>query len=274
MWVWETERLLLDPAAADALIALCKGHHIDRVFLQLPRSHEGKLDLRSFGRLIGRLSDRGILSEALDGAPNYLERSNHNVVLSRVDAVVEHNRRAPPPEQFTGFRLDVEPHALPRFAADRTGVIRDYIFLVDQVRTRLAGSGLAFGIDMPFWFDGELVAWGPPSAHHYRLSDAVIERADNIAVLAYRTEVFDQNGILDLTRFLLFRARALGKWLYIGVETSPAGGDGSFYRRSEAEFLETIRQTDEILYGRKSFAGFAVHSYESLRDLHRTERNK
>jgi hypothetical protein len=147
----------------------------------------------------------------------------------------------------------------------------DYILLIEKVRARVAETGLDFGVDMPFWFDREPLSWGPPGKHNYRLSDAVIERADNVSILAYRTHVHGPNGVLELVGYLLWRCQLIGRELYVGVDTSAAGGDDSFFDESEADFIEAVRLIDQALGTARRFRGVAIHSYESLRDLHRPQ---
>lgn len=233
MWVWETDKLLGDPAARAAFIRFCRAHRIGLVFLQalyqVRALRGGEIRCRlsrtgALGELLGEAARAGIAVDALEGRPEFALASGHPRVLALVRAVIEFNRQAPPARRFHGIHLDNEPYLLLGFdGPQRAAILRQFLELNEKVMALLgrAPDRLSYGVDLPFWFDDPAQEL---SFHGVRQSVArhVLDLVDNVAIMDYRTAAGGPDGIIRHARDQIEYADRAGKNVYIGVETSRA----------------------------------------------------
>jgi hypothetical protein len=189
---------------------------ITDVFLQIPRS--GPAALRE---MIRRLHAIGVRVDALDGDPHYALEGRHAAVLQTVLAVIEYNRAAREGERFDGIRYDNEPYLLGTFGGvKRDSVLRQYLSLLDKIHAVTSRADLTFGVDIPFWFDSRNRFNEPIAAVDGKvLSEWVIEKSDNIAIMDYRTVAFGPDGVVAHGFDELSYAAELNKEVLIGLET-------------------------------------------------------
>jgi hypothetical protein len=231
-WVWNTTALLDDAEAQTDLVRLLEEQGIERVFLQLPGlpGETGRLGVEPWdevglGELVKTLRQAGRTVYALDGFRSYALKKHHQTVLDVVDRVIEHNRASPPEARFAGVHHDIEPYLLPGFHGTRRGqILVDYLDLVAQSARRLRGADLAYGVDIPFWYDAPDEDTFEPVEVEFRgglkpVSEHVIDLVDEVTIMDYRTTAYGADGTIRHARGELDYAASVGKTLWIGLET-------------------------------------------------------
>jgi hypothetical protein len=145
----------------------------------------------------------------------------------------------PPEQRFHGVRYDVEPYLLPGFPGPRrAGILADYVRLIEAVSGAARAAELAVGVDIPFWLDGrdevtgarfEALLDGRPTS----VLSRILELADDVAVMAYRTFADGPDGVLAHTREELARAARDGVDVFVGIETTRLADERRYTFRGE-----------------------------------------
>lgn len=145
---------------------------------------------------------------ALDGDPHYALPARHAAFLSVVDAVIAFNAATPPGERFDGVHFDVEPHQLLEWSepTTRETLFADFLDVNARAAARARSAGLAYGVDVPFWF---------PAIPRLLLS------IDNLGIMDYRTVAAGPDGIIEHAIDAIEQADSLARTrVFVGVETS------------------------------------------------------
>ena len=234
LWVWNTRQLLDEAAARSDLLDYIEERGFDRVFLQLvpapgQRPDRGfvPFDGPAVGALIAELRQRGTLTYAMDGDPNYALEENHAGVFSTIRAVAEHNRNSPLEERFHGVHYDVEPYLLPGFHGLRHETLLDgFVQVVGGISRIARAEGLEVGVAVPFWLDAPDRYTGEALTAEFDGKTAgVLEHltllVDELAIMDYRTTAAGSNGGIALILDELEAARRAGIGIWVGVETAP-----------------------------------------------------
>jgi len=198
-WVWSYHKALADPGA---VLAACKRQGCTRVLLQMPTLLEGDAIWTAYGRFFVSAKQAGIEAMALDGAPDsILEPQQLAGKIRKVLALVESSALA-------GIQLDIEPYLLPGFFSDESGAHR-YLDAIDVFRDAIEGR-TRLSIVVPFWLTSKTV--GGRS-----LGFAVMDRADDVAVMSYRTSLEELENIADDA---LRYGELIGTPVWLAVETT------------------------------------------------------
>lgn len=224
LWVWETDKLLSDPPAVERFLRRCGDLEISDVFIQVPfRSGSGPVvwDVSAMAELVRKMHRAGLSVHGLDGDPRFALSEHHAAAEARVRSVAQYNSVVAREARFDGFRFDNEPYLLPGFGGSRKeSILRQYLDQLRRTREILARSGIEFGVDLPFWFDAKDEFFRPVAELDGRaLSEHVIDIADNIGLMAYRTGTYGPDGVLEISRGELDYASGRGKRVFIGLET-------------------------------------------------------
>jgi hypothetical protein len=232
-WVWNTAELLDDEPKLEELRRLVAEENIDHVFLQLPGPVSGRVptgDIVPDSRLRPLLADwnrAGVRVYALDGYAGYALPGFHASVMQTIDNVIRFNRESNPEERFYGIRYDIEPYLLPGFhGPHREAILRSYLELTAASARKANAAGLAYGVDIPFWYDApdeytyqpvtvEFNGASKPVSHH------LIDLVDDLTVMDYRTTAYGADGTVRHGDGEMAYAAAQGKRVFIGLETSP-----------------------------------------------------
>lgn len=247
-WVWNTTPLLADSAAGARLTEFLEAQGFDRVFLQLPglpgetgRLGGGRWDEGGLRQLVRALRKAGLRVYALDGFRSYALAKHHGAVLDVVDRVVRYNRTAPPDARFHGLHHDIEPYLLAGFHGTRRDqILLDYLSLVAESATRVREAGLAYGLDIPFWYDAPDEETYEPVRVAFRgarklASEHLIDLADEVTIMDYRTTAYGADGTIRHARNELEYAERVGKTLWVGLETGPLPDEELLYVRGPPE---------------------------------------
>lgn len=247
LWVWNTRALAASRESQARLVSFCRDHQIGEVFLQLlpppPGRHRKARDLAPMLPLVQELHRNGIRVDALDGDPHFALPKHHARVLDTIRAVIHSNRRAPAQGRFDGIRFDNEPYLLPGFAGpNKEAILRSYLELLKRARFLTRRHKLRLGADIPFWFDGRTRFEEAIAALDGRpLSELVIDRVDNVAIMAYRTNVYGPDGVIAHSLDEIEYAERRGKSIYVALETIQLPDE------TLQEFAEGEQQSDLLL---------------------------
>ncbi|MBI3318013.1 MAG: hypothetical protein HYZ90_02550 [Candidatus Omnitrophica bacterium] len=269
MWVWDA-RIAVQTEARNRLLAFCRSHRIGTVYLSaynlkppMDRSY------RDFNRLAHRL---GISVHALGGDPRWGVARYHHIPLQWAESVRQLNAQASSEERFDGLHSDVEVYLLSKSWNESPGkLLGAYLDMNAKIHEALqaAPDPIAFGVDIPFWFDDDpsyRIVWQgqakPPSYH-------VLDTVDFVTVMAYRNFAEGSDGTIRLVSLEMDYADQIGKKVVIGQETQadlfPAYV--TFGGTSCPQMKRELKKIRDALNHRNSFGGFAIHHYESYRKL-------
>ena len=237
LWLWDPIPLLDDARASAEFFDFCERQRIGVVWTQIRTSTPAgnrRLDRPSqWQRFLAAAHRRDMKVHALDGDPHFALREQHLIPLSIVEAIVAYNAAAGPSERFDGIHFDNEPHILLQWRVPRLReqILAAYLDLNAQAAAIAKRGGLAYGVDIPFWWqaiDEETrEAIGIVTFHGVRQPATwhLLEMVDNIGIMDYRTMASGPDGIVARATPILERAERAGKpRVYVGLETSVERG--------------------------------------------------
>jgi hypothetical protein len=245
VWIWDTEARLLS-ADRDWMEFLQK-QGVRVAFLQAPRQFTPAL-----AQMVGELRSRGVESHALFGSPEDILPAGRQGLLAHVEQL-----RAFAPH-FAGLHFDIELYLLPGFSgAKRNHFLHLYIKLVEELVRVGHGMGLQVGFALPAWFDqpppfgsaaDALVEVGGVAKLPF---EQVLDRADNVALMSYRT---NPGRVLEITAHERSYAAARSKKLWLGVETTALPDEvtytfGGVPRRGRAQDNEVLLVGQRFVLG-------------------------
>jgi hypothetical protein len=235
MWVWEA-------APPPEVLSFSRERGITHLFLQWSAKSD-PAQLRAF---LKAASGTGIAVHALDGWPEAALAENHGEVLNLIDAILRFNRDGAPEERFAGIHFDIEPYLLAGFESPlRAEILRDFVGLQKKTATRLAGAGLEYGADLPFWFDNAAM-------------EEVLRHAQNVGIMDYRNLADTDDGIIAHARKWIGAGDRLGKKVWIAVETAPS-------LAAELRFVAAFGEPDWRRLSVRDFPALRLSRFEGFR---------
>jgi hypothetical protein len=258
-WVWDTTLIITEPTK---IIEFAKQQNINLIYLQMDPS----LKDASYSSFIKLAAAQGIEIHALAGDPHWVQTSEQANVKSFIKWVKDYNGRVSVKERFKGVHLDVEPYLLPAWKKNRSQLVELWMKTVTLYASEIKGSGLTSGADIPFWLDEIQTSnvAGAPS-----LDEWMIDKLDQVAIMAYRNMAGSTNGIIALAAHENEAAKKLKKKIIIAVETLPSEEASyvSFYKKGRAVLTEELKKVEQAMQSNPAFLGYAVHDYKGWRDL-------
>jgi hypothetical protein len=197
-WVW---RYQVAVAQSEKVLAACQQAGCNRLLVQLPSLQDPASLWQGYARFLAASQARGIEAYALDGEPEaiYDPAPLMNKVRRLGTLLAEGS--------WAGLQLDLEPYLLEGFVANEATLLQ-YLAAIDQIQTVLPAK-TRLSVVMPFWFTS-LTVWGRPVAF------AVADRADEIAIMSYRTDLGELRIIAeDMLRY----GDLTGTPVWLSVET-------------------------------------------------------
>lgn len=228
MWLWETDKIVTNPVEQQRLLTFCKNEGITDLFLQIPyKAKEEKGQWKILWNpllirpLISQLHQAGVKIHALDGDPRFALREWHGRVIATLVSIIQYNRESPPQERFDGIRFDIEPYLLPSFGGiQKETILKQYLSLLVALQTLTRQADLAFGVDIPFWFDARNEFFEPTAEVGGRpVSELIIDIVDNVGIMDYRTQAYGADGVIAQGTQELRYAAKQGKEVFLGLET-------------------------------------------------------
>ncbi|HEV2021708.1 MAG TPA: hypothetical protein VGQ94_04205 [Terriglobales bacterium] len=257
LWVWKPA-LFEDPGELEALLAFTAKKRTSTIFFSAATQrlqHEPEL----YRRLIRRAHAQGITVQALNGEPDWLFPDRRSGAVAFLEAVRHYDGESRPTERFDAIHLDVEPQSLPEWKAVRhEDLAARYLAFVDWIRDQARPLALPLVVDVPVSFNR--ITAGPRS-----MSEAVLDRADQIVVMTYKDTA---QKVVDANRAKMESADAAGKKLWIGISADPSHLPANSASGPAESDLEAIAASVEAAFQRHpSFLGVAIHDYARYRRL-------
>jgi prepilin-type N-terminal cleavage/methylation domain-containing protein len=248
VWVWT------QPDVA-TLVAFAAAHQVDELYVAVGWSTPAGPAATWYTTLRDQAHAAGLRVDALGGDPSWADPADDGW------AVTDWTTRMAGTGLFDGVHLDIEPYIDATLWAPANQAATAAA-LTQALGSAAAAAGAAGGVpvsaDVPFWYD-QIDGGGG-----HTLLEQVVANTAGITVMAYRDTVTGGNGVLDLVGEELDAARAAGKQVRVGLETSDTGTDNLDFSAEGATALATAAdQIDTALGGDPAYAGIAVHHYTS-----------
>lgn len=198
-WVWGYRAAAADP---DTVIAACQRQACSRILIQMPALSDGDALWMDYARVFSLAQQAGIEALALDGYPEAIQ--DPRPLAQKIRKLLPLVK----PRALAGIQLDIEPYLLPGFFGDDSGPHR-YLEAIDILR-EVIGGRTPLSIVIPFWLAAKTVGGRP-------LGFAVMDRADEVAVMSYRTNLDELVEIADDT---LRYGDLVGTSVWLALETT------------------------------------------------------
>jgi hypothetical protein len=253
-WLWDTP--LIRTSASD-ILAFCRENGVNTIYLQINRDVKPS-EYASFIRQAGA---RGIAVHALDGRPSWGFEINRPAIESSFDWLSQYQSGAAEDEKFAGIHVDIEPYALPYWNKEGSTFIAQWQNNVRYMVQKAAELKLPIAADIPFWLCNYRTPDGTET-----LSRWMMRKYGAVTVLAYRDSA---QAIANMAAAELSEAADLGIPATVGVETV-AGMEGpqiTFYGKGRAKMNEQLALADSLLQKHNSFAGIAIHDFQSWKAM-------
>jgi hypothetical protein len=275
IWMWEEDSyaLLENPQQAAQALHFLQSKGIQTLYLYAD-AHNDRLLLRShperYARLIQQMHKGGVRVHALLGSwPLHTERyvlpEHRTEALAMLQRVIDYNLAAEPQARFDGVNLDIEPHVLDAWSAQRETLLQGFVELSEAFMAlkRRASVALQIGPAIPFWFDGITIR------HDNRnrpASEFLQDIYDHVVLMDYRNRAEGPDGIISHASEELDYGRKIGKPVLIGIEISPNELKKiTFHHLREADLERELGITQRVLGNDSAFGGFVLHHYGSYR---------
>lgn len=270
MWVWDA-RIVTTADSRTRLLDFCRKHKVGTLYLS---AYDLRAPMDDAYREFNRQAHRaGMSVQALAGDPRWGSPRYHNVPMEWVEQVIRFNRGGAARERFDGLHADIEVYLLSKSWKEHPEILLGgYFDLNAKIMQRLRagdGEGLSYVVDIPFWFDDDAsyrIQWNGvvkvPAQH-------ILDTVDGVTVMAYRNFAEGNDGTIYLVSKELRYAEEVGKRVVVGQETQknlyPAYV--TFGGTSCREMNREMEKIEWAVGHRPSFGGFAIHHYESYREL-------
>lgn len=198
-WVWNYRAAIRD---SQMLLATCRGQGCSRMLIQMPSLNDDETIWRDYAQLLALVQEAGIETLALDGYPEAIQEPQ--VLADKVRRLLQ----LVPPGLVSGIQLDIEPYLLPGFLEDDTQ-LRRYLGTIETLKDAVGGRA-KLSMVIPFWLATPAVGGRP-------LAYAVMDRADEVAVMSYRT---DLDEVQDIAEDILRYGDLIDKAVWLAVETT------------------------------------------------------
>lgn len=263
MWVWdnsltaEQDNRGTGYASADpqTIVDFARDHGLNRVHVAAPWvSDEGPIAAWMDATTAG-LHEAGFEVGVLGGDPGWFDDPSLAVTWT-LDAISTRS--------VDYVALSLEPWTLPSWTSDRAGSVARWEATMDAVKAALpAGVGLA--LDAPYW----LVTTPAPDGG--TLFDAVLERADSLAIVTFVDHADAFDGIIALSAQARAAAGAAGIPYTVGLETDTpevaGGAPFTFYDDGADALVREAGLVGDALADDPLFEGIAVEHYRAWRSL-------
>lgn len=256
VWLWDTT-LISTNTGRNAVLQFSRRQQITRIYLQVSTS-VAKSAYRAF---IRSATSSGIQIHALDGAPDWILPNQQIRISSLVSWVQTYNSSVSVNERFTGIQVDIEPYLLPEWYQDQDTTVTNWLDALTLFANEIQDLSLIISSALPFWVDEIIV---PETGG--TLIESVLQLMNEVTLMSYRDQA---QAVIDITESKLTLADALGKKIFVAVETNPTS-EGlylTFYDDGRAVMEEQIAEIDHLLSLHPSYAGIAVHDYTGWRNL-------
>jgi len=198
-WVWNYRAAVENP---ETMLATCRAQGCSRVLIQMPSQSDDETLWRGYAGLMTAVRDGGVEALALDGYPEAIQEPH--ILADKIQRLLH----LVEPAVLFGVQLDIEPYLLPGFLEDEAQ-LRRYVETIEMMKDAIGGR-TRLSMVMPFWLTGPTIGGRP-------LAYAVMDRADEVAVMSYRT---DLDEVRDIAEDILRYGEVIGTPVWLAVETT------------------------------------------------------
>ena len=258
-WYWDYRAAIRNP---DGMLSACRQHHCRRLLLQLPDLRDSDQVWTAYAALFPSTQAVGIELFALDGAPDMIDSPTILTdKLTRLLRLVGDNG-------LPGMQLDIEPYLLDGFPDDAT-IFDRYLATIERVKSAFGGRG-RLSVVIPFWFTSTIHRSRP-------LAFSVMDRADEVAVMSYRTDV-DELVTISEDALRYGQLERIPVWLALETtglrperhvilkrESDPTLADGIL---DPVRRMLTLGRVDALATPRQGEMWFRIHHDTTVRPEH------
>jgi len=292
MWVWDA-RVITDQAKREELLAFCGEKKIGLLFADVGSifaeptivAHKRLVTPEQLADFAVAVHEAGLKLDALDGDAPWSRTQNHGAAISRLEKALAFNQaRKSKDEKLDGFQFDIEPHTLKGLAVgsdEWKQVLGEYLDLAAALTGLVKKEAPDFdlGLSIPYWWDDENpgandVAWkGTTKPAAYHLMDVLGSLpSSHLALMAYRDQAGGADGSIAHSEQELSYAdkQDPSVRIFVGQETADVPGEPSkttFWQEGEEALNQAVAEIETTLGSHKTFAGIAIHHYDSYRKL-------
>ncbi len=198
-WVWNYRAAIQD---SQTMLATCRMQGCSRMLIQMPSLNDEESVWGAYARLLSLVQEAGMDALALDGYPEAIQEPH--LLADKVRRLLQLVR----PGALSGIQLDIEPYLLPGFLDD-DAQLRRYLGTIETIKDAIQGRA-TLSMVIPFWLATPTVGGRP-------LAYAVMDRADEVAVMSYRT---DLDEVQDIAEDILRYGNVIEKPVWLAVETT------------------------------------------------------
>lgn len=284
MWVWH-EQDFLTAAGRKALLDFCRKNFVNVLFCQVRMQWRNN---NREARIIGEKDWRNFIRDAhknkiqvhmLDGYKEFAKVENHIKMLSQVKAVIDFNSRSGREEQFDGIHHDNEVYLCSEWQQGieiQKNLLVQSLLLIKKIKLLIQKikSALAYGVDIPFWYDqaeteegdGYLVNFDNQNAC---VVDHFIRLCDNVGIMDYRNFAAGPDGIITHGIYEVKTASRMNKKsIFIGLETIPIEPRKiTFDGMTKIQMQQEMDLAADAFAEEKGFRGFAIHHYRTYNKM-------
>lgn len=261
LWLWRSLEVVKNPQAREAFFRFTTRHGINRIYCFISRINKRLyLDAYNweFGYFLDECKKRGIKVEALMGNNGWLTPSYREEITALITSLQQFNRRKLQGlAAFSGLKLDVEPHGLPKWHKDSQALKKRYLELLDFIKgTWQKDSTLKLSVDIPdsYFRNG-----------HTPFAKKILEKIDRVTCMVYFNKI---TTIIKRSDPPLRAAEEAGIKMEVAIESAKVKERGiSFYEKSPLTMLRVIKELHARLSLRTSYGGIALHDYTNMKKL-------
>lgn len=244
MWLWSrTEAAEVVPWAA--------AHGVTEIFAYVETNVAATPQLARLREIRKRAGAVGIRLIALNGEPEWVNDPARAVAWRRAVTATG---------LFAGLHVDVEPHVLPGWEANRAAIGARYLSMLDRLRD---GARLPIEADVAFWY-GEVTVTGGKN-----LAAEVLKRVGAVTVMSYRDTATGPNSMYEISRDWLARGANAGRKVRLGAETAPLGDCAhcTFAEEGATVLGGALSALDRAAAADEAYNGISIQHYTSWREL-------
>jgi hypothetical protein len=252
----------IDYHTAKKILEYAKRQKINLIYLQMDPSVKDA----SYSSFIKLAAAQGMEIHALAGDSHWVQPSEQAHLTGFIKWVKAYNSRVSAKERFRGVHLDLEPYVLPEWKKKQSQLVVLWMKAVSLFASELKDSKLTSGADIPFWLDGIQTS---KTAGALSLDEWMIDKLDQVTIMAYRNRAGTTNGIIALASHQVEAARKLRKKVIIAVETLPSkeGSYVTFHNKGRAVLTAELQKVEQAMKNNPAYLGYAVHDYKGWTDL-------
>ena len=219
-------------------------------------------NLRSF---LSDAHSKGFKVIYLDGEPTWVTSSSNRVIGETVvDNLLYFNQNGAVSQRFDGVQYDVEPYVAAGWSTNSVVYWSNYTTLISNCQAKINTYNATYSPDS-IYFEVAIPRYWDTDSLPFTSSNVCQDITDSVAIMDYvntATRIYN-----DATTEVNY-GDSIGKKVVLGVETKNISPSTSTFYGLGNAYMESQLALVESYYGsHASFQGFAIHQYDSYRNL-------